>query len=97
MRADGVNHLRAGVDLGQQVRRFDAVLLGVAFKVHIMQKAAQTPEVRVLALLLRIPAHNALNGQGVENVKRLLIVFLQQRKRLLPCYFHKNTSSDTVF
>ena len=90
--ANGVNHLRTGIDLSQQLRRLDAVLLGVAFKVHVVEKTAQTPEVRVFALLLRIPAHNALNGQGVENVKRLLIVFLQQGKRLLPCYFHKNTS-----
>ena len=78
-----MNHLGAGAYLRQQLRGFQTVLLGPVFKVHIVEQAAQAPEVRVLTVFLGEPAHNALHRQGVLDVERLFVVLFQQGQSLL--------------
>ena len=58
--------------------------VGSVGKGYAVEQAAQAPEVGILAeaQLLSVPAHHALRRQRVENVERLLVVFLQQRQRL---------------
>ena len=83
-----MNHLRACIDLCQQLRGFDTMLLGPVFKIHIVKQTAQAPKVHVLSVFGGEPAHDALHRQGVLNVERLLVVFFQQGQRLLPGQFH---------
>ena len=79
----GSSPARAGG--AQQLRGFPAVLLGPVFKVDIVQKAHGGPVIGVLAAakLVGIPAHHALHGQRVLDVKGLLIIGFEQREGLL--------------
>lgn len=81
-----VNESVLRADLPQKLRRFHAVLLRVAFKIHIVQKADQPPEILFfpIAQFPGIVAHHAFHRQRVLNMKGLLVVFGQQGVSLLP-------------
>ena len=68
----------------EQFRRLLTVLVRPLFKVDVVEEARQGPEAGLLpiAQLLGVPAHHALHGQGMENVKGLLVVLAQQLQRL---------------
>ena len=85
MRTDGVNHVLAHAGGAQQLRGFPAVLLGPVFKVDIVQKTHGGPVIGVgaVAQLVGIPAHHALHGQRVLDVKGLLVIGFEQREGLL--------------
>ena len=81
-------HFRGGVYLRQQLRSLLAVLIRVLLEIHIVKQTAQSPEVRVFPLFLGKPAHDSFHGQGMLNVKRFVVVFLQQSQSLLPGQIH---------
>ena len=68
------------------------MLFGIDFKIDVMQQAAKSPEFGIFAIFLGKPAHNAFNSQSMLNVKRFLIVFLQQGQSLLTGEFHNDSS-----
>ena len=85
VRADGADHVLAHAGLAQQLRSLFAVLLGPVFKVDIVQKAHRGPVIGVVAIaeLVGVPAHHALHGQRVLDVKRLLVIGFEQGEGLL--------------
>ena len=69
---------------------FDAVLVGILFKVQVVEQAHDGPEVLLLpiAQLLGEPAHHVRDGIGVFQVKFPLIVLLQKGLRFVICHRH---------
>ena len=79
-----MDHFCRGVDLREQLRSLDAVLLGIGFEINIVEQAAQGPEVCLfpISLVLGKVAHDAFYRQAMKNVERLLIVLFQQGERI---------------
>ena len=79
MADDSVDESVVGIDFFQQFRRLFTVLVRIFFKIHIVEKADESPEIDVVAIaqFLGIPAHDAFDGQSMHDVKRFLIIFLQ--------------------
>ena len=73
-------------DFPQKLRGLNAVLLRVFFKIHVMQKAHQPPEIffRAVAQLPGEIPHYAFHRQRMLNMKGFLIVFDQKGVCLLP-------------
>ena len=92
MAYDRMNKLRFSPGFGQKLRRLDAVLLRIIFKIHIVEKAGDSPEILVLTVsqFLCIPAHGAFHRKPVKYMEGLLIIFHKKGKRLVSRYicFH---------
>ena len=73
-----VNQFFRDPGLPQKLRRFQAVLLRVQFKINIVEKPHKAPEILLSAVakLLCIPAHHALHGQPVKDMEGFFIIFL---------------------
>ena len=82
--AYGVYQFRGTVDFGEEFRGFLAVLFGPLFKVHVMEQSGARPEVGIVTEpeFLCVPAHDALNGQGVPDVERFMVILFEQGKGL---------------
>ena len=81
---DSVNQLLTGPGLLKKLRRFPAVLFGPLLEVDVVEQARQSPEIRTVSVtqLPGVPRHDALQGQGVEDMEGLLVVPAQQSQRL---------------
>ena len=94
---DGVDEVVAAAGLLHQLRRLDAVLLGPHLKVNVVQQTGGGPEVGLVAVaqLVCVPTHDALYGQSVLDVKRLLVILPQGGQSGLAAddIAHKNASS----
>ena len=79
-----------GIHFRQQFGRLFAMFFRIHLKVHIVEQAAEGPEVRFFSIAQFgcEPTHDTLNGQTVLDVERFLVVLLQQGKGLLSCQFH---------
>ena len=93
MAAHSVDEFLAAAGLLQKLRGLDTVLLRPLLKVDVVEQTHGGPEVRILpvAQLVGIPAHDALYGQAVLDVKRLLVIFFQCGESRIPAdtLFHK--------
>ena len=74
------------IPLAHDLLRLDAVLIGIALKIQIMQQADNAPEIHLVAVaeLLREIAHNALDRAGMMQMKRILVILRQQCPGFLP-------------
>ena len=49
----------------------------------ILRRYCELPDI---AQFIRIPLYDRLHCEGVLNMERILIVFFQQSKCIIPCY-----------
>ena len=81
-------HVFADTRFPQKFRSFYAMLLGIFFKVNVMQKSDYTPELLIVTIseLSGVPFHNGFHRQSVSDMKRFLIVLSQKVQR----FFSRN-------
>ena len=62
------------------------MLLRIELEVDVVQQTDYAPIFLLvrIAELLCVPAHNALDGQRVADMKRVFVVFFQKLKRFVP-------------
>ena len=89
-----MDEFRLSADFREKLRRFQAVLLGIFFKIHIVQQSYQAPEIFIFAHFPGKIPHSALYGQAVEDMKRLPVVLLQQRQGLGACNLGSHIKSS---
>ena len=89
---DGVDQRGVRAASLQQFPDLDAMRVGPLFKIQVVKQADLTPKLRLFSIAQRIgkPAHYGLDRQGVAEMKRLLVVFLQQVPGLLVGKLHEN-------
>ena len=80
-----MDKLQLGVNFPQQFRRLQAMLLGIFFKIHIMEQSHKTPKMNILSQFLGKISHTSLYRQSMKNMKRLPVVFSQQLQGLISC------------
>ena len=73
------------VNFCQQFRCFQAMLLRIFFKIHIMEQSNKTPKMNIFTHFLGKISHTSLYRQSMKDMKRFLIVFLQQLQGLISC------------
>ena len=84
--ADRIYHVVADSARLEQLGSLFAVLLGIELEVDVMQQTDYAPVFLLvrIAEFFRVPAHNALDGQRVADMKRIFVVFFQKLKRFVP-------------
>ena len=86
MAGRGVDQPLVEVALAHDLLRLDAVLIGIALKVQIMQQADNAPEIHFVPVteLLREIAHDTLDRAGMMQMERILVILRQQCPGFLP-------------
>ena len=82
----GMDQPLVEIPLAHDLLRLDAVLIGIALKIQIMQQADDAPEIHLVAVaeLLREIAHDALDRAGMMQMERILVILRQQCPGFLP-------------
>ncbi len=92
MADDGVDQTLVCAAFLKQLRRFLAVLVRPVFKIDVVQKADNLPEIGFIAVseLRRHAAHDLRDGDRMNEVEGLLVVAAQQRHRLFVIHIHRS-------
>ena len=89
MADDCVDHVLVHILRVKQLHRLDTVLVGIELKINIVQHTDSRPIILLPRIVfLREPPHHMGHGLGVLDMKGLLIIFLNNGKRLFACRLH---------
>ena len=87
MAGGGADNIFIKTCLAHQLLRFYAVLSRILFKVQVVEQSYVGPKISLIAIakLVGKVAHNTLYGQGVAQMKGLLIIFCQECPGVITC------------